>query len=144
MSPALIRINQSVWNDYPEAKDARLPALAPVEQLSARVIRILGGNAGLMRDISDPPSRLRACLKGSDMLRYSKFSALPVHQSLYQAPHLYSRQDVDQSSEVVNSLLPSETGKPLVAQQFIDLIAEVLEGALDSKDLCRQPRERYH
>lgn len=49
MPSALAKINQSVWNDYLEAQDARLPVLPAVECLSSRVVRILGGNAGLMR-----------------------------------------------------------------------------------------------
>lgn len=48
-STALVKLNQDVWKDYLAAQDARLPPLSPVQNISERVIRILGGNAGWMR-----------------------------------------------------------------------------------------------
>lgn len=49
MSTALAKLNTSVFNDYLAAQDSRLPALKPIDEVSSRVVRILGGNAGLMR-----------------------------------------------------------------------------------------------
>lgn len=94
--------------------------------------------------ISGPPSRLRACLKESDVLRYSNFFSLPVHHGLCHAPHLYSAKDVPavlgnmletqgESPKVLNSLLSSETGKPFEARRFTDLVAEVVEQLLMHK-----------
>ena len=49
MPSALAKLNEGVWGDYLEAQQGRLDALPNVEQLTPRVIRIMGGNAGLMR-----------------------------------------------------------------------------------------------
>lgn len=39
-------LNICVFEDYLEAQQARLPALANVEQVSPRVLRVLGQNPG--------------------------------------------------------------------------------------------------
>ncbi|RMZ67704.1 metallo-beta-lactamase superfamily [Pyrenophora seminiperda CCB06] len=49
MPSALAKLNEGVWGDYLEAQQGRLQALPNIEQLTPRVIRIMGGNAGLMR-----------------------------------------------------------------------------------------------
>ncbi|KAK8009833.1 metallo-beta-lactamase superfamily protein [Apiospora arundinis] len=49
MSTVLANCNTSVFNDYLAAQGSKLPVLPPVEQVSPRVVRILGGNAGPMR-----------------------------------------------------------------------------------------------
>ena len=43
-------LNICVFEDYLEGQQARLPKIADVEQLSPRVIRILGQNAGQVKD----------------------------------------------------------------------------------------------
>lgn len=49
MPSALAKLNEGVWGDYLEAQQGRLDALPDVEKLTARVTRVMGGNAGLMR-----------------------------------------------------------------------------------------------
>lgn len=49
MSTVLAKCDVSVFNDYIAAQGSKLPVLLPVEQVSPRVLRILGGNAGPMR-----------------------------------------------------------------------------------------------
>ncbi|OOQ91176.1 Beta-lactamase-like protein 2 [Penicillium brasilianum] len=44
-----IPLNQCAWNDYLSAQEASLPHLADVEDVTIRVIRIMGGNPGEMQ-----------------------------------------------------------------------------------------------
>ncbi|KAL1971169.1 hypothetical protein VTN77DRAFT_121 [Rasamsonia byssochlamydoides] len=44
-----IPLNQCVWKEYLAAQEAKLPSLADVEDVSDRVIRIMGGNPGAMQ-----------------------------------------------------------------------------------------------
>lgn len=43
-------LNICAFEDYLEAQHSRLPELADVEQISPRVLRILGQNAGKVRE----------------------------------------------------------------------------------------------
>ncbi|KAK7754177.1 Type I Iterative PKS [Diatrype stigma] len=104
--------------------------------------------------ISGPPSRLRACLKDSDVLRYSNFFPLPVHHGLCHAPHIYSAEDVRvilddasrpavekdgtaaagaRSPRVLVPLLSSGTGTPFGAEDFRGLAAQVVDQLLTRK-----------
>ncbi|KAI4718460.1 hypothetical protein E4T48_05288 [Aureobasidium sp. EXF-10727] len=49
MPSALAKLNEDVWGEYLEAQHGRLDDLPDIEQLTPRVNRIMGGNAGLMR-----------------------------------------------------------------------------------------------
>lgn len=40
--------------------------------------------------VSGPPSRLKLAFRESDVLRYSKFAALPVYSGICHAPHIYT------------------------------------------------------
>ena len=44
-----IKINQHIWGDYLSAQGKKLPDLADVEDVTNRVIRIMGGNPGAMQ-----------------------------------------------------------------------------------------------
>lgn len=44
-----IKINPCVWKEYLSAQKASLPLLADVEDVTDRVIRVLGGNPGAMQ-----------------------------------------------------------------------------------------------
>lgn len=44
-----IPLNQCVWEDYLSAQEASLPPLADVEEVTDRVVRIMGGNPGEMQ-----------------------------------------------------------------------------------------------
>lgn len=44
-----ITINRCVWGDYLSAQEASLPHLGDVEEVTDRVIRIMGGNPGDMQ-----------------------------------------------------------------------------------------------
>lgn len=94
--------------------------------------------------VSGPPSRLKAFLKESDVLRFSNFFSLPVHHGLCHAPHLYSSRDIEailgsalegsrSSTRLLNSLLSSETGKSFESSTFKDLVSEVVEQLLTRK-----------
>lgn len=97
--------------------------------------------------VSGPPSRLRSCLKSSDVLRYSNFLPLPVHHGLCHAPHLYSAEDVqtimadvfkedhDHLSEakMYCTLLSSGTGRPYHARDFSDLLSQLVTELLMKK-----------
>ncbi|KFA70942.1 hypothetical protein S40288_10229 [Stachybotrys chartarum IBT 40288] len=97
--------------------------------------------------VSGPPTRLRQCLKSSDVLRYSNFFPLPVHHGLCHSPHVYSAGDVqaimagvftdhlDQISKarIHCSLLSSGTGHPYQAQAFSDLVTQVIAELLLNK-----------
>ncbi|KAJ0158373.1 Beta-lactamase-like protein 2 [Colletotrichum tanaceti] len=49
MPSALATLNECVWGDYLSAQQGRLAPLPDVSHLTPRVVRIMGGNAGLMR-----------------------------------------------------------------------------------------------
>ncbi|OHE95044.1 metallo-beta-lactamase superfamily protein [Colletotrichum orchidophilum] len=49
MPSALATLNECVWGDYLSAQHGRLDPLPDVSHLTKRVVRIMGGNAGLMR-----------------------------------------------------------------------------------------------
>lgn len=44
-----IKINECIWKEYLSAQEARIPPLADVEDVTSRVIRIMGGNPGSMQ-----------------------------------------------------------------------------------------------
>lgn len=44
-----IQLNGGVWKDWLSAQEARLPQLEDVEQVTSRVMRIMGGNPGEMQ-----------------------------------------------------------------------------------------------
>lgn len=44
-----IPLDANVWGEYLSAQEAKLPRLPDVEQLTARVVRIMGGNPGRMQ-----------------------------------------------------------------------------------------------
>jgi hydrolase len=44
-----IPLNQCAWGDYLSAQEASLPHLADIEDVTERVIRIMGGNPGEMQ-----------------------------------------------------------------------------------------------
>lgn len=45
---ARIPFDESLWQDYLAGQEAHLPHLPDLEKLTDRVVRILGGNPGLM------------------------------------------------------------------------------------------------
>ncbi|OCL13960.1 Metallo-hydrolase/oxidoreductase [Glonium stellatum] len=47
--PLKISFNQCIWKEYLSTQEARLPRLSDVEDLTSRVIRIMGGNPGVMQ-----------------------------------------------------------------------------------------------
>jgi len=44
-----IKIEQCIWSDYLHAQEAQLPPLVDVQDVTYRVIRIMGGNPGAMQ-----------------------------------------------------------------------------------------------
>lgn len=44
-----IQINPCIWKDYLSTQEAMLPHLADVEDVTSRVIRVMGGNPGEMQ-----------------------------------------------------------------------------------------------
>lgn len=42
-------LNEYIWKDYLSVQKAKLPPLADVEDVTSRVIRIMGGNPGEMQ-----------------------------------------------------------------------------------------------
>lgn len=57
-------LNICAFEDYLEIQQARLPELANVEQLSPRVIRVLGQNPGQVRYGNHITNRSRGMLTG--------------------------------------------------------------------------------
>ncbi|GJC89240.1 lactamase-like protein nscB [Colletotrichum liriopes] len=49
MPSALATLNECIWGDYLEAQQGRLGPLPEIEHLNPRVVRIMGGNSGLLR-----------------------------------------------------------------------------------------------
>jgi hypothetical protein len=49
LAKSVIPFNSCVWNDWLSAQEALLPHLDDVEQVSDRVMRIMGGNPGSMQ-----------------------------------------------------------------------------------------------
>jgi hydrolase len=49
MPPAPISFNQCLWKEYLSTQEAKLPHLAELEDVTNRVIRVMGGNPGLMQ-----------------------------------------------------------------------------------------------
>ncbi|KAK1965638.1 beta-ketoacyl synthase domain-containing protein [Colletotrichum sublineola] len=86
--------------------------------------------------VSGPPTRLRSCLKSSGALRYSNFFPLPVHHGLCHAPHIYHADDVqsvmsgepDETDKlpISSPLLSSDTGRPYEADNFHDLLGQLV------------------
>lgn len=44
-----IKINPCVWEEYLATQEAGLPLLTDVEDVTSRVVRIMGGNPGAMQ-----------------------------------------------------------------------------------------------
>jgi 3-oxoacyl-(acyl-carrier-protein) synthase len=92
--------------------------------------------------VSGPPSRLKLAFRESDILRYSKFAALPVFSGLCHAPHIYTRehasrvldapsiQNLGQTHTHFIPLHSTESGKPFEMvssyQLLEDIILEIL------------------
>lgn len=49
MPPAPIKINQCFWQEYLSSQESKLPHLADIEDVTDRVIRVMGGNPGTMQ-----------------------------------------------------------------------------------------------
>ena len=95
--------------------------------------------------VTGPPSRLRNAFRHSEILRYTKFLALPVYDGLCHASHLYNVDDIEfvingsepripRSRRVLIPLLSSRTGEPFPAKTSGDLFtqigAELLTGTI--------------
>ncbi|KAI4727455.1 polyketide synthase [Aureobasidium sp. EXF-10728] len=94
--------------------------------------------------VSGPPTRLRACLKSSDVLRYSNFFPLPVHHGLCHASHIYTDADVRTIMDGVFAdtlsltrqtkthcpLLSSGTGEAYQASDLSHLLGQIVEELL--------------
>ena len=68
-------LNACAFEDYLSTQQKRLPKLADVEQVSPRVIRVLGQNAGKVKD-SPHHSEIEACLRSDEPQR---LMVPPVH-----------------------------------------------------------------
>lgn len=95
--------------------------------------------------VSGPPSRVKAAIQYSPVLRYSKQLPLPVYDGLCHASHLYSEGDIESvinstDSVISNSrpvrlpLISSQTGAPFKAKTarelFLEIGAELLTGTI--------------
>ena len=95
--------------------------------------------------VTGPPTRLKNAFRRSEVLRYSKFLALPVYDGLCHASHLYDVDDINvvingseprvpRSRRVLIPLLSSQTGKPFPAKTagelFTQIGAELLTGTI--------------
>ena len=95
--------------------------------------------------MTGPPSRLRNAFRRSEVLRYSKFLALPVYDGLCHASHLYNIDDINfvingsepripRSRRVQVPLLSSKTGAPFPGKTsgelFTQIGAELLTGTI--------------
>ena len=95
--------------------------------------------------VTGPPSRIRNAFRRSEVLRYSKFLALPVYDGLCHASHLYNVDDINfvingseprvpRSRRVQVPLLSSKTGAPFPGKTSGDLFtqigAELLTGTI--------------
>ncbi|KAF2420217.1 putative polyketide synthase [Tothia fuscella] len=95
--------------------------------------------------VSGPPSRLKNAFRMSPVLRYAKFSPMPVYGGLCHAPHVYDVQDIDfvlhgtpsaycHSRKVILPLLSSDTGRTFTAPRFglllQEICAEILTGTI--------------
>jgi hypothetical protein len=75
-------LNICAFDDYLKGQTARLPKLAHVEQLTPRVLRVLGQNPGKVSGSCDHVGSLRVrYLTG----RCSSLSKAPTHTSLEAA-----------------------------------------------------------
>lgn len=95
--------------------------------------------------VSGPPSRVKAAIQHSPVLRYSKQLPLPVYDGLCHASHLYSEKDIE---DVINStdsvisnsrpvrlaLVSSQTGESFKAttarELFLEIGTELLTGTI--------------
>lgn len=78
-------LNACAFEDYLSTQQKCLPKLENVEQLSPRVIRILGQNAGKVRT-AEIISKMKAC---SGSQKYKPLTVSPVHTS--RDKHLHRR-----------------------------------------------------
>ncbi|OJJ08490.1 hypothetical protein ASPVEDRAFT_89706 [Aspergillus versicolor CBS 583.65] len=95
--------------------------------------------------VSGPPSRVKAAIQYSPVLRYSKQLPLPVYDGLCHASHLYSEGDIESvinssDSVISNSrpvrlpLISSQTGTAFKARTarelFLEIGTELLTGTI--------------
>lgn len=74
-----IKINQHIWGDYLSAQGKKLPDLADVEDVTNRVIRIMGGNPGAMQ-LQGTNTYLLGIGKSRILVDTGQVSGVPVQQ----------------------------------------------------------------